>query len=188
VKKFRLRSPVRTRGETVRKISASIDSMFIRPAHIGDMPKIPALVEAAFGRHDEAVLVEALRRDNLIALEFVATILDTHVGHLVLSRLNAPPGALALAPLSVHPDHQRRGVGSALVRAAADRAEEDGWSAIFVLGDPAYYAKFGFSVSEASGFETPYAREYTAALVLDPAAFGTLSREIDYPEAFGCVG
>ena len=79
------------------------------------------------------------------------------VGHVLLSRLVSPPGALALAPLAVLPDRQRRGVGSALVRAALARAREGGGAAAFVLGDPAYYGRFGFSAEAARGYASPYA-------------------------------
>lgn len=60
----------------------------------------------------------------------------------------ARPG---LAPLAVLPGRQGWGIGSALVRAALARAKEVGWAAAFVLGDPAYYGRFGFAADAARG-------------------------------------
>lgn len=145
---------------------------------------MPGLIEAAFGRHDESVLVTALRGEGLIAYEWVATMGDDMVGHLVLSRLISPENCLALAPVSVHPDHQKKGIGAAMIHAALELAEDEDWAAVFVLGDPRYYKKFGFSVSEADEFSTPYASAFTAVVDLDPRVFASLSREIVYPRAF----
>lgn len=158
--------------------------MFIRPVTPKDKVEIPNLVEAAFGRHDEAVLVEELRQSGDIEIELVATDRDALIGHIVYSRLLSPDGCLALAPLSVHPDWQKRGIGSALIKKANEAVEEAEWTAAFVLGNPAYYGRFGYNVEDAQGFDTPFPPEFTAARVFDEAAFRSLSREIIYPNAF----
>src|SRR5690606_25411193 len=76
------------------------------------------------------------------------------VGHLALSPVTAPFPALALAPLAVAPSQQRRGIGSALV-AAAQALRPD--ATIIVLGDPAYYGRFGFRpVAWDCAFSGPY--------------------------------
>lgn len=161
--------------------------MFVRPASPRDHAKIPQLVEAAFGRHDEGLLVESLRRDGDVVIEYVATDREELIGHVLLSRMVSPQGTLALAPVSVHPDRQKTGIGSTLIRAATEAAEEQGWTAIFVLGNPAYYGKFGYEVDQAEAFDTPYAPEYTAASVLDDTEFRALPRELIYPVAFSAV-
>jgi predicted GNAT family acetyltransferase len=74
--------------------------------------------------------------------------------------MQAPFRALALAPVSVAPERQKAGIGSALVRSAVERARQAGWEAVFVLGDPAYYGRFGFDAHRAAGFSTPYAGEH----------------------------
>lgn len=158
--------------------------MFVRPASARDFPKIPQLVEAAFGRHDEGLLVEELRRDGDIVMEFVATDREQIIGHVVMSRMAEPPGTLALAPVSVHPDRQKKGIGSTLIRIATEAVEEAGWTAVFVLGNPKYYGRFGYEVEQATSFETPFPSEYTAACVLDAEEFQTLPREMIYPKAF----
>ena len=158
--------------------------MFVRPASVRDFPLIPPLVEAAFGRHDEALLVEGLRRDGDIEVEFVATDRDELIGHVVMSRLVSPEGCLALAPLSVHPERQKKGIGSTLVQIATEAAEELGWTAAFVLGNPHYYGRFGYENELAQGFDTPYAAEFTSVAVFDVAEFQRLPQELIYPPAF----
>ena len=126
--------------------------MPIRDEVEADHAAVARLHRLAFGGDAEARLVDALRRSDTVAVSLVAQSDDAViVGHVLLSRLVSPPGALGLAPLAVLPDRQRRGVGSALVRAALARAREGGWAAAFVLGDPAYYGRFGFSAEAARG-------------------------------------
>ncbi|MCP5087808.1 MAG: N-acetyltransferase [Rhodobacteraceae bacterium] len=161
--------------------------MYVRLATARDRRKISDLIASAFGQHGEALLVDNLREQEDVVYEWVATVLDEVVGHLALSRLVEPVNCLALAPVSVHPFRQRQGIGSALIHAALELAEEDEWTAVFVLGDPKYYGKFGFDVSQAGGFDSPYPHEFTAAAVLDAGAFASLKRELVYPAAFAGV-
>ncbi len=158
--------------------------MFVRPANPRDYPKIPQLVESAFGRHDESLLVEELRRDGDIVLEYVATDREELIGHVILSKFILPETCLVLAPVSVHPDRQKTGIGSTLIRIATEAAEEGGWTAAFVLGNPKYYGRFGYEVEQAEAFDTPFASEFTAACVFDAADFSALPRELIYPKAF----
>ena len=62
--------------------------------------------------------------------------------------------------------------------------EKAGVAHICVLGDPAYYGRFGYDVELAQGFDTPYPPEFTAARVFHEAAFRSLARELVYPPAF----
>jgi putative acetyltransferase len=158
--------------------------MFVRLTTARDIAKIPPLVEAAFGRHDEGLLVTELRDHGDMVLEFVATDREQLIGHVMLSRMVSPPLTLVLAPVSVHPDWQGKGIGSTLVRAATEAAEEAGWTAIFVLGDPNFYGRFGFEVEQAEAFDTPYQHESTGACVFNDEDFSTLPLEIIYPRAF----
>jgi len=151
--------------------------MLIRDETGCDADAVYAVVSSAFGRHGEAQLV----RDLHVAGDAVVALVaedDSHIiGHVLLSRLVAPFPALALAPVSVLPGRQGTGVGSALVREALRRAAEGHWRAVFVLGDPKYYGRFGFSTAAAAGFSSPYAGEYFMGLALSgvmPAATGEL--------------
>lgn len=142
-----------------------------------DADAVDAVVSAAFGRPAEAELVRALHAagDTVIALVAVE---ERHViGHVLLSRMTAHFPALALAPVSVSPARQGAGIGSALIREALRRAATQQWLAVFVLGDPKYYGRFGFSTSAASGFSSPYAGNHFMGLALAgtmPAARGEL--------------
>lgn len=158
--------------------------MIVRPAGIADFDLIRRCVDAAFGQCAEGRLVDALRRDGAAAIECVADDDGKVVGHVMLSRLVSPRGALALAPLSVAPGRQRQGVGSALMRRAVDDARAAGFSAIFILGDPAYYGRFGFSAAAAAAFQSPYPKESLTALALATDALDALEREIVYADAF----
>jgi len=91
-------------------------------------------------------------------------------------------GVLTLRPnfidkLFLAPQWQGLGIGSALIKAAIDRARNESWGAIFVLGDRAYYERFGFDANAAAGFTSPYAGEHFMMLKLSPvlmAASGAL--------------
>ena len=141
--------------------------MLIRAEQVADRAAIHAVVMAAFGRADEADLVDRLREDGSVVISLVSLDADAVVtGHVLLSRMDAPFKALGLAPLSVLPAHQRSGIGSQLVRAALRRAKDLGWEAVFVLGDPQYYGRFGFDAARASGFSSPYAGPHLMVLAL----------------------
>lgn len=149
----------------------------IRPERPEDAPAIRSILVAAFGGEDEARLVERLRADGDAALSLVAVEEGRVVGHVLFSRLAAPFPALALAPLAVDPARQRSGIGAALVRAGVATAGREAWAGVFVLGEPAYYGRFGFRADLAAGFASPYAGPHLMGLALRgslPARQGAL--------------
>ena len=100
------------------------------------------------------------------------------VGHILFSPMRAPFRALALAPVAVLPARQRSGTGTALIRAGLARAETEGREEVFVLGEPAFYRRFGFDPALAEGFRSPYSGPYLMALALAgklPAASGVIA-------------
>ena len=159
----------------------------IRYARANDHSGIDAVLEAAFGRRDEAALVARLRADEDVMFELVAEEAGEVAGHVLFSRLWADRYELyaALAPLAVRPGQQRGGLGSALVRAGLESAREFGCHGVLVLGDPAYYGRFGFSAQTAAEVRAPY-RGLAAfqALALEDNAFEA-AMSIAYPDAFG---
>lgn len=161
--------------------------MIVRDERPGDEAAIHALLREAFGGPDEADLVDALRAAGNATVSLVAAENGQVVGHVLLSPIAAAFPALALAPLAVGPDHRAHGIGGALVEAAIARAAAMGWRAIFVLGDPAWYGRFGFSVEAAAGFSSPYAGRHFMALPLGgelPATTGPLR----HAPAFAALG
>jgi putative acetyltransferase len=158
----------------------------IRPEQPGDKAAIASVIERAFGRPDEARLVERLRADGDSVVSLVAEADGELVGHVLLSRMSAPFRALGLAPVAVAPERQRSGVGAALIEEALALARSGGWDAIFVLGEPAYYRRFGFRADLAAGFASPYAGPY---LMVRPLAgpLPVAEGRIDYAPAFASL-
>jgi N-acetylglutamate synthase-like GNAT family acetyltransferase len=111
--------------------------MIVRNEQQDDESVVATVVERAFGRADVARLVGQLRTDGDAVISVVAVIGGIAVGQVMLSRMVAPFRALALAPVSVAPEHQRRGIGSSLVKEGLKQAREQEWEAVFVLGAPA---------------------------------------------------
>lgn len=140
--------------------------VLIRRESSADADAVRAVTAAAFTRPDtpgggppEAFLIDALRADDawLPTLSLVTTDADGAViGHVVCTRGHVGPlPALALGPISVHPAQQRRGVGSALIHSVLGAGDALGEPLVALLGDPGYYARFGFRVSEECGIDAP---------------------------------
>ena len=160
------------------------DAPPIRAEEARDRDAVRRVLLEAFGQADEARLVDGLRAAGDIALALVAERGDV-IGYVALSRLSLEGGkgrALALAPLAVMPNRQRQGVGSALMREAIALARADGHDALVVLGDPAFYGRFGFE-SAPSSLTTPYDGPYLQVLALRPED-AALSGRVRYPAAF----
>ncbi len=151
-----------------------------------DSKAVYQVVSSAFGQLAEADLVEELRQAGDIVVSLVAEEDGQIVGHVLLSRMDAPFPALALAPVSVIPSKQGSGIGSALVKGAVNRARSEGWAAIFVLGDPNYYERFGFDREAAAGFTSPYAGRHFMVLKLSPALPATTG-ELRHAPAFAAL-
>lgn len=141
-------------------------TMHIRDENPPDRQAVYRVVCSAFGRSSEAELIEKLRESGDGVISLVAEEDNQVVGHVLLSRMEAPFPALALAPVSVVPERQRCGIGSALIKKAVNRARSEGWAAIFVLGDPKYYERFDFDRDAAADFKSPYCGPHFMVLKL----------------------
>lgn len=130
------------------------------PTPDDDTP-LSVLLVSAFGQGNEWTLVQKLRAGGQVADELLAV--DDHglVGHVCLSRLDAPQGWLALGPVAVRTEDQGKGVGSELIRYALDRARQAHAAAVVVVGDPRYYHRFGFVFDGPARLQSPYPSEYT---------------------------
>jgi putative acetyltransferase len=121
----------------------------VRPEFPSDAAAIHEVEALAFGRPNEADLVDALRANGKATLSLVAV--DDKdgriVGHIMFSPLGLEPAAiraLGLGPVAVHPDVQNKGIGGDLIRAGIAEVRRLGWDAIFLLGHVDYYPRFGF--------------------------------------------
>ena len=130
--------------------------MQVRPAEPDDYPGIDAVLKSAFPTASEARLVAALRAAEADTLELVA---EDH-GQIVATALFSPVEAeiagseplygLGLAPVAVLPGRQRQGIGQAVVEAGLDFVRTLGAPFCVVLGEPAYYGRFGFEPAARS--------------------------------------
>jgi putative acetyltransferase len=162
----------------------------IRPERPDDRARVHAVQSAAFGRRDEADLVDRLRADAAPTLSLVAESDARVVGHVFFSpvSIEGHPGLAVsgLAPLAVDPAAQGRGVGTALVRAGLRACARHHWRAGFVLGDPGYYARFGFGPAAPRGFHYQPGHDAAFQLIeLAAEALAGCSGRVHYHEAFG---
>jgi putative acetyltransferase len=127
----------------------------IRHETAEDVAAVRVVNELAFGQPAEADLVDALRRGCTDALSLVA-VDDGVVGHILFTPVSVDGAdrslaGMGLAPMSVLPDYQRRGVGSALVSRGLEALRERGCPFVVVVGHPEYYPRFGFEPASKHG-------------------------------------
>jgi putative acetyltransferase len=167
-----------------------------------DWPAVEGVVRQAFGRADEARLVAALRGGGGV-LSLVAVVEGRIVGQAMFSPVSlrgaertagagptAAPPARGLAPIAVAREWQRRGVGARLVREGLTVLRREGVGVVVVLGDPGYYARFGFVAGAHHGLRCKWGGDEGAFQVLeliDGAAAGYRGM-VDYPAAFDELG
>lgn len=156
----------------------------IRESLPGDRLAIRRVEELAFGRPGEANLSEQLIGAAVDTLSLVAEVDAGIVGHVLLSRIEGPDRALALAPLAIEPDFQEMQIGTQLVRQALDLARARGWRSVFVLGHPDYYCRFGFKSKLADGAQTEWQGSRFLALELVDGALAGWTGPLHYPEPF----
>jgi putative acetyltransferase len=165
--------------------------LLIRNEQPGDIDAIGRITEAAFAgqaysSHTEQFIVNALRRAGQLTLSLVATRGDELLGHVAVSPVRLSNGAVGwhgLGPISVRPDQQGQGIGSALMEAAIARLQAMGSAGCVLLGEPAYYARFGFRVYP--GLELPgVPAEYFQAL---PFGGDVPQASVQYHDAFNAT-
>ncbi len=166
--------------------------MSIRLENAWDIPEVRRVVTAAFGRSAEARLVDMLRESDAFVpqLCLVAEQASVIVGHIMYSHitLEADPAVkvLALAPVSVYPAFQNRGIGSALIRETLSRADARGEPLVVVVGHPEYYPRFGFVPASTLGIKAPWPVEPDGAFMVKTlsAYREDMKGTVSYPPEF----
>ena len=128
-------------------------SILIRSETVDDIGAIREVTFAAFATlavsgHTEQFIIEALRAAGALAVSLVAVRDGRVVGHIAFSPVtisDGTPGWYGLGPVSVLPEHQRQGIGKALIEEGLARLKQLGARGCCLVGHPEYYQKFGFT-------------------------------------------
>lgn len=130
-------------------IAAAFIDAVIRPEQLDDASAIGDVLRSAFPTDQEAQLVDRLRRHHRLLISLVAEVDGVITGHIAFSAVEIEgstknSAGVGLAPLSVRPELQRRGIGAQLVREGLAACERAGVGFVVILGAPEYYHCFGF--------------------------------------------
>lgn len=162
----------------------------IRKENAADFYEVALLIEEAFkselqSDHREQFLVDRLRKTEAFIpeLSIVALLNNNIVGHILLTQIKiGDVTSLALAPVSVLPKYQGKGIGSKLIVEAHNKARELGYQSIILLGHKNYYPRFGYVAAETYGIKLPFdvPSEYVMAIELTPNALKDVSGIVEY--------
>ncbi len=170
-------------------MTAQLD-FHIRDEQLRDRPEVWKVNEAAFGRSDEADLVDRLREEGVVLLSLVAEFDGQIVGHILFSRISIETAqgtvpAVSLAPIAVLPSHQGRQIGSHLIRHGLVELRARGERIAIVLGHKHYYPRFGFASEKARHLSNPFPPDAFMAVELSEGALVDVRGTVRYPAAFG---
>lgn len=166
------------------------------PETATDRAQIRQVVTAAFGRPNEADLIDKIRLSPhfMPELSIVAREAKTVVAHVLFSCITVESpehsfGAIALAPVAVDPDYQNRGIGTRLIQAGLAQCEVLGNAIVIVAGHPRYYSRFGFQPASRFGIRAPFSIPDTAFMVreLIPGRLKSIHGIVRYPDCFNEV-
>ncbi len=149
---------------------------FARDMHAGEEEQVDQLLRLAFPSDAEANLVRKLRKSRVIAGETVLPLGDQIIGYYALSSLIKPKGWFCLAPVAIHPDHQRGGRGKRMIGMLSEWARLTN-TPVVVQGQPAFFAKAGFSLDCAAKLNAP---DHLVAGLTKPAP----AQDLIYPKPF----
>lgn len=162
----------------------------VRPVTASDEKEVASVITAAFNQLAEARLVHNLRHCGALLVELVAQGDDGRIlGHVAFSRVTGAGAGhrlqiSCLAPVSVLPEVQKLGIGSALIKAGLEELRAQGEDLVLVLGPPAYYPRFGFEAELAKKVQAPYAGAAFMALALTEAGRTQLPVEVSFATPF----
>jgi len=164
--------------------------MQIRKEEIKDRAQVLEVVHAAFGQWDECDLIKQLYLDDDVLFGLVAEEEGVIFGHILFSAMEITSPHLqiqtaSLAPLSVAPAHQRKGIGSQLIEQGIHTCRNiEDLSGIIVLGHPAYYSKFGFTSTSTENLDAPFKGNEFMGLEFRKNIFPE-NGKVTYSQAFG---
>jgi putative acetyltransferase len=170
------------------------ETIVIRAETAEHRAAVRAVNELAFGRPNEADLVDALREKAHPNIAIVAIVGDEVVGHIFFSPVSIESGddsfaAMGLAPMAVLPAYQSQGIGSQLVRQGLRECQRIGHDIVVVLGHPNYYPRFGFVRASLKGLRSEYDAADEAFMVaeLSEAALNGRRGLVKYRSEFAKV-
>lgn len=170
------------------------DTLALRPETLDDLPGIRLVNEAAFSTKSEADLVDLCRRNGRIALSLTAIQERRVVGHalftpITFDKSHVDGRGLGLGPIAVLPEFQRSGIGSRLMRAGLDHVRRLNYGFVVLLGNPAYYSRFGFTPGRMSGLSSDYGEgDEFQALELSPGSLAGVTGKVKYVPEFEETG
>jgi putative acetyltransferase len=130
----------------------------VRPERPGDVSAIHAVHAASFPTDTEARLVSRLRQARRLSVSLLAEADGSIVGHVAFSPVSTATGAVGagLAPIAVLESHRRQGIAAQLIEVGLVECRSQGFGWAVVLGEPAYYTRFGFRPAAAFGLSDEY--------------------------------
>jgi putative acetyltransferase len=160
----------------------------IRESQESDLEEVFNLIYSAFGNKAESDLVKQLMLDKDLFFSLVYESPDAILGNVVVSKMAMKPVTNLLiggvAPLLVLPKSQSAGIGAQLMRAAITKSRGMKLDALFLLGDPNYYGRFNFKVSNLAN---DYSSEYFQALELTKDCLVDVKSKVIYANAFASL-
>jgi len=171
------------------------ENIIIRTEAEADFSVVYKINCNAFGTSKEALLVNKLRSSGIPLISLVALFNDKLVGHILFSQAyivseNSRIEIVALAPMAVLPEYQRRNVGSELVKQGLKHCIQNGYKAVAVLGHPDYYPRFGFKPSKSFNITCTYAVPDEVFMIrgLELGFLEITTGHIEYHKLFDEVG
>ena len=167
--------------------------MLIRSEKEEDISSVYSLNKSAFESDAEAKLVNVLRSSLDDVISLVALDEDTVVGHIMFSPVAivdcTEVKLYGLAPMAVNKKQQQKGIGTLLVEAGLKECKAQGISAVFVLGHPNYYPRFGFTPANKFGIQSEYdvPQNVFMAIELVAGSLNEIKGVVKYDSAFSSV-
>lgn len=161
--------------------------MNIREEKESDILKITNIHNQAFESKDEGKVVENLRKNNHLLISLVYEIDNEPAGHIAYSPMyyKGKITGIGLGPVGVLPGFQNQGIGTVLTEKGNETAFSEGFSKIFVLGEPEYYLRFGFELAKRYNYFSKFDPEGNYFMVLGKNLTAEGERkQIDYCSEF----